>query len=52
MAQDTREVLCRKIVEGVPDAIVFADREGNIAYFHSNFVPATERPRRSGSRSI
>lgn len=35
MSQDTREILCRKIVEEVPDAIVFADREGIIRVWNA-----------------
>lgn len=35
MLQDTREILCRKIVEEVPDAIVFADREGIIRVWNA-----------------
>lgn len=35
MAQDTMEVLCRRIVEGVPDAVVFADRGGVIRLWNA-----------------
>lgn len=35
MAQVTGDVLCRKIVEEVPDAIVFADREGIIRVWNA-----------------
>jgi PAS domain S-box-containing protein len=35
MSQDTMEVLCRRIVEEVPDAVVFADREGIIRLWNA-----------------
>lgn len=35
MSQDDRDSLCRKIVEEVPDAIVFADREGIIRVWNA-----------------
>lgn len=35
MPEDGRESLCRKIVEEVPDAIVFADREGVIRVWNA-----------------
>lgn len=35
MSQDTMEILCRKIVEGVPDAVIFADREGVIRLWNA-----------------
>jgi len=35
MSKDTGDTLCRKIVEEVPDAIVFADREGIIRVWNA-----------------
>lgn len=35
MPQETRDILCRKIVEEVPDAIVFADGEGIIRVWNA-----------------
>lgn len=35
MAQETMDALCRRIVENVPDAIVFADKEGIIRLWNA-----------------
>ena len=35
MSEYSHEWLCRKIVDGAPDAIIFADREGIIRLWNS-----------------